>query len=266
MDYLGSKRGMGVREVIISQMPPHDTYIETHFGTGAVMRMKPPAARSIAIEIDPLTLGQFPPPPGAEIHQGDCVDFLENFDFAGAGRVLVYADPPYVHATRTALDRHRYRHEYDDAAHRRLVECLRAVPAAVIVSGYPSSLYDEALLADWRVLDFQGMTRGGPRTERLWMNYRPGAVHWASFAGNGFAHRQRIKRKAARWRAKFRAMPPAERLAILAALMAEESAEPAQKVARATNESSHGAASNPLDPQKSAIYGPPELPDRLKVS
>jgi DNA adenine methylase len=60
--FLGAKRGSGVYQTIIAQMPPHDTYIETHFGTGAIMRLKPRAARSIAIEIDPETLAAYPPP------------------------------------------------------------------------------------------------------------------------------------------------------------------------------------------------------------
>lgn len=52
MKYLGAKSGSGVYQAIVAQMPPHDTYIETHLGSGAVMRAKPPAARSIGVEID----------------------------------------------------------------------------------------------------------------------------------------------------------------------------------------------------------------------
>ncbi|CAI1679267.1 Uncharacterised protein [Serratia liquefaciens] len=37
MGYLGSKAASGAYQAIISQMPPHDTYIETHLGGGAVM-------------------------------------------------------------------------------------------------------------------------------------------------------------------------------------------------------------------------------------
>jgi hypothetical protein len=37
MSYLGSKGGSGVYQKIIAEMPPHDTYIETHLGSGAVM-------------------------------------------------------------------------------------------------------------------------------------------------------------------------------------------------------------------------------------
>lgn len=43
MSYLGSKAASGVYQKIIAEMPPHDTYIETHLGSGAVMFHKPHA-------------------------------------------------------------------------------------------------------------------------------------------------------------------------------------------------------------------------------
>ncbi|HEY4113012.1 MAG TPA: DNA adenine methylase, partial [Rhizomicrobium sp.] len=61
--------------------------------------------------------------------------------------------------------------------------------------------------------------RGGPRTEQLYMNFPEGAVLWASFAGKDYIDRQRIKRKAERWKKNFAVMPPAERTAVLAALL-----------------------------------------------
>ena len=50
-------------------------------------------------------------------------------------------------------------------------------------------------------------------------------VHWASFAGKNFTDRQRIKRKAQRWGKNYCAMPKAERLAVLAAMMEVEAQE-----------------------------------------
>jgi len=208
-----------VFQAIIAQMPPHDTYIETHLGSGVVMRAKPAAARSIGIDLDPSVASLFPGGAGVEIHSCDCIDFLETFDFASAGRVLVYADPPYVAATTTSSK--RYRCDYTDADHVRLIGALRRAPAMVILSGYPSRLYD-ALLSDWRTIEMQAMTRGGVRTEKVWMNFAAGAVQWARFAGQGFTDRQRIKRKAARWAANYRGLSAGERLAVLAAILAEE--------------------------------------------
>ena len=130
--------------------------------------------------------------------------------------MLLYADPPYLHSTRTSSQ--RYRHELTEGDHCALLERLRSVPASVILSGYPSAFYD-ALLPGWRSCEFQVMTRGGPRTEKLWFNFEPSAVHWASYAGVNFTDRQRIKRKAARWVENYRNLPAGERLAVLAALL-----------------------------------------------
>ena len=91
-----------------------------------------------------------------------------------------------------------------------------------MVSGYPSALYD-ARLEGWRSLELQVMNQGGVRTEKLWFNFVPDRVHWASRAGRNFTDRQRIKRKAASWGERYGAMPRAERLAVLAAMMAVES-------------------------------------------
>ncbi len=60
------------------------------------------------------------------------------------------------------------------------------------------------------------------RTEKLWFNFTPDRVHWASCAGRNFTDRQRIKRRAANWGKNYRALPRAERLAVLAAMMAVE--------------------------------------------
>lgn len=212
---------MGLFQTIIAAMPPHDTYIELFLGSGAIMRRKPPAETSFGVDIDRRTINDFDISscPHALLICSDAVNYLTRFDFASAGRVLIYADPPYVQSTRNMS--HRYRHEMDDAAHIRLLEALRGVPASVMLSGYPNGLYDE-FLGDWRTMAVQVMTRGGPRTEKLWMNFEDKAAHWATYAGTNFTDRQRIKRKAARWKRMYDALPPGERLAILAQLLAPE--------------------------------------------
>ena len=37
MGYFGSKATSGLCQPLIAMMPPHDTYIETHLGGGAIM-------------------------------------------------------------------------------------------------------------------------------------------------------------------------------------------------------------------------------------
>jgi len=216
MSYLGSKAASGAYQAIIGLMPPHDVYIEAFLGSGAVMRNKPPALRSIGIDLSTAAIDGFNCVDQAELICTDAQAFIANFDYAGSGRVLIYADPPYLLSTRTS--RARYKFEYSEADHIMLLELLRIVPAAVILSGYPSKLYDE-LLPDWKSFEFQAMTRGGVRTEKLWFNFEPAAKFWSSYAGKDFTDRQRIKRKAHRWAVAYNDLPPAEKLAVFAALI-----------------------------------------------
>ena len=66
------------------------------------------------------------------------------------------------------------------------------------------------------------MNQGGVRTEKVWFNFRCERVHWARYAGKNHTDRQRIKRKAENWARRYCTLPPGERLAVLAALMAVE--------------------------------------------
>jgi len=220
--YFGSKATSGLCQPIIAMMPPHDTYIETHLGGGAIMRRKPPALRSIAIDLDQKTLAAFDCDYPVEKVHGCAHRFLSTYDYRG--RELVYCDPPYLHHTRTSG--RRYRFDYEEQDHVELLELLERLPCSVILSGYPSSLYDE-LLPDWRTLELQVMNQDGVRTEKLWFNFTPERVHWPRYAGKNFADRQRIKRKAENWAKRYQALPPAERLAVLSSLMAVEAGETA---------------------------------------
>jgi DNA adenine methylase len=215
--YFGSKATSGLCQAIIALMPPHDTYIETHLGGGAIMKRKPPALRNIGIDLNARALARFQCPYPVEKIHGCAHRFLAKYDYQG--RELVYCDPPYLHHTRTSG--RRYRFDYVEADHLELLALLKDLPCPVILSGYPSLLYDEQL-ADWQQVEIQVMNQAGVRTEKLWLNFAPDRVFWPSFAGKNFTDRQRIKRKAASWAQRYQAMPAAERLAVLSALMAVE--------------------------------------------
>ena len=147
-------------------------------------------------------------------------------EYAFTGTELVYCDPPYLADTRTSHN--RYRFEYTRQDHYDLLTLLKSLPCQVILSGYPSTLYDE-VLPDWNTLTLQAMSRGGVRTEKLWYNYALNDLYWVTYAGKDFTDRQRIKRKAQRWREKYRAMAKVERLAVLAAMMEVEAEEQASQ-------------------------------------
>ena len=219
-EWYGSKGTTGLSQAIVSAMPPHHTYLETHLGGGAIMKRKPPAQRSIGIDLNRRAIDNFRCDQPVELHHGCAHRFLSGFDFQG--RELVYCDPPYVQSTRRS--ERRYRFDYTDDDHVALLGILRSLPCQVMVSGYPSALYD-AHLAGWRSLEVQVNNQSCVVTEKLWFNFEPDRVHWASLAGRDFTHRQTVKRKAASWGRRYEAMPRAERLAVLAAIMAVEAGE-----------------------------------------
>lgn len=217
MGYFGSKATSGLCQAIIAMMPPHGTYIESHLGGGAIMKRKPAALHNIGIDLDPQALSDFECSYPVHLVNSCAHRFLADYDYQGSE--LIYSDPPYLLHTRTSG--RRYRFDYDEPDHIELLELLKGLPCHVILSGYPSVLYDD-LLKGWRSVELQVGNHGGVRTEKLWFNFAVDRVHWAGHAGRNFTDRQRIKRKAARWGQRYEAMPVAERLAVLAAMMAVE--------------------------------------------
>src|SRR5210317_230152 len=98
--YFGSKATSGLCQPIIALMPPHDTYIETHLGGGAIMRRKPGALRNIGIDLNRKALDALECDYPLEKVHGCAHDFLARFPYTG--RELVYCDPPYLHSTRSS--------------------------------------------------------------------------------------------------------------------------------------------------------------------
>jgi site-specific DNA-adenine methylase len=220
--YFGSKATSGLCQPIIALMPPHDTYIETHLGGGAIMRRKPPARRNIGIDLHARALARFECDYPVELIHGCAHRFLAEYEYQG--RELVYCDPPYLEHTRSSG--RRYRFDYKERDHIELLALLHSLPCHVILSGYPSPLYDERL-AGWHSIELQVMNQGGVRTEKLWFNFAVQRVHWPRYAGKNHTDRQRIKRKAESWGRRYASLPPAERLAVLSALMAVDAHETA---------------------------------------
>ena len=168
------------------------------------MKRKPPALRNIGIDLNARSIRRFRCDYEVELVHGCCHRFLAGFPFEG--NELVYSDPPYLHGVRKS--RRRYRYDYEEADHVALLGLLQGLPCAVMISGYPSALYDRAL-ADWHSVSLQVMNQAGVVTEKIWFNFAPGRPHWHSCAGRNFTERQRIKRNAERWARRYRSMPRA---------------------------------------------------------
>ncbi|MCP4456906.1 MAG: DNA adenine methylase [Cytophagales bacterium] len=215
MNYPGGKGG--VFQKLINLMPPHDVYIETHLGGGAVMRNKRPARGNIGIEIDQKVIEMWTGvnPTGFELIHGDAINYLNDYSFTG--NELVYCDPPYLRETRKKSGK-LYKYEYSHKDHTILLELLKSLPCMVMISGYESPLYKESLKS-WHTYCYQAACHHGVATEWLWMNYiAPVELHEYRYLGNNFRERERIKRKAQRWTAKLQSMPILERQALLSAM------------------------------------------------
>ena len=101
---------------------------------------------------------------GVVIEQRDAVEVMLQQDHP---QTLHYVDPPYVPETRDAGE--DYRHEMTEDQHIRLAEVLHELSGGVILSGYPSPLY-ERLYGDWRRVERKALAEGArERTEVLWM-------------------------------------------------------------------------------------------------
>ena len=82
----------------------------------------------------------------------------------------IYCDPPYLMETRGGK---QYNHEMTKQDHEELLQELLRSRASVILSGYPSDLYDDAL-KDWHRIERDSRNQNKERrTEVLWCNFEP---------------------------------------------------------------------------------------------
>lgn len=97
----------------------------------------------------------------------ECLPALVMLDRYDRPDTLFYVDPPYLLETRHAA---HYNHELTAADHEKLLAALRGLAGMVMLSGYPSPLYD-GVLSDWRRLETDAHADGArERTEVLWLN------------------------------------------------------------------------------------------------
>ena len=257
LNYPGAKWGMAAK--IVALMPPHRSYLEPYFGSGAVLFNKPPSAIETVNDIDgdivnffrvlrerpeelakaisltPYARDVFD---DANANRGTS-DFDRAYRFAirskmGHGfktntktgfkvdvfarersycvdcwnrlprdlleaamrlksvqienrpaldlirkfnhdNVLIYADPPYLLKTRGGK---QYRHEMTDQDHLDLLDALKQHKGSVILSGYPSEMYDRELKGWGRITRKSYNQNAEQRTEVLWCNYEmPGLFY-----------------------------------------------------------------------------------------
>jgi len=243
--YPGGKNAAGVYHAIINQMPKHRVYIEPFLGSGAILRYKRPADTQWACEITPdvyqafdggdqygrpaRLVDSFGHPeqrifasrenPDLWVHRVDALKFLREFSFQGErDHYLIYCDPPYLREMRSTNARIYSKDFSGWFEHEELLALIQLLNANVMISGYDHPLYN-GRLEGWRKVTYTGVTRGGARTEVLWMNFpEPDELHDYRYLGNGYRDRENIKRQQKRWTDKLRSMPLQKRYALMAAI------------------------------------------------
>ena len=105
---------------------------------------------------------------GVVIESADARAVMARYDEPAA---LHYVDPPYLPETRDSGG--DYAHELSVSDHADLLDFLRTLTGRVILSGYPSALYDNAL-PGWTRLERAHLADGArKRTEVVWCNFDP---------------------------------------------------------------------------------------------
>ncbi len=240
MGYPGSKAQAGVWQRIIGQMPPHSVYVEPFFGSGQVFWHKRRAASTIVMDLDPGCIAEAGAEAGVSAICGDAISGLQVLGKVLPADSVIYCDPPYLLSTRNG--RRYYKHEMTDDHHTSLLAMLQELRCQVLLSGYPSELYDK-WLKGWRCLSYTVRTRGRSLTECLWCNFaEPTELHDWRYAGQTFRQRLHFNRVAARWLARLEGMPPRQRGFLLESI--------AQR---------HGQRCRPLTPNVALRSATPEM-------
>jgi hypothetical protein len=253
MGYPGGKSGAGVYQRLINEIPPHDVYVAGFAGHDAIAQFKRPAARNVLIDLDPEPLSWWARALKAspllsttaaadesggeisrwELHKCSAVDWLRitfgltellaTPDTQSCDRTaryqnwFVYLDPPYLMSTRSSGP--MYRHEMTDAQHAELLDVARQLPCKVMLCGYWSDLYAEAL-SDWRVVKYTATARSGERrTEYAWCNFEhPTTLHDSRYVGSDKREREKVRRRIKRLSRNLARLPDHERQAVLDAV------------------------------------------------
>lgn len=100
-----------------------------------------------------------------QIENQSALDLIRKFNY---DNVLIYADPPYLLDTRGGK---QYRYEMTEQDHVELLDALKRHKGTVILSGYPSEMYDRELVGWSRISRKAYNQNADQRTEVLWCNF-----------------------------------------------------------------------------------------------
>lgn len=217
--YFGGKNSAGVRQTIINQVPPHETWVSGFLGNCAPTRYKRRAKHTIGFDLDTEIIDEWSKNDGIEL-RNECF-IAADTKFLSDASAFVFLDPPYLFETRKGK-RHRYKFEMTEEQHRQLLSKISAVTSKVMICTYPSKLY-KSTLKDWRIVEYHSSDRkNNKRVEWLMMNYsEPTTLHDYRFLGDDYRERERIEKQYNNAIKKFKGFSPIERNMILDTLVKE---------------------------------------------
>lgn len=105
---------------------------------------------------------------GVQIENRPAIEVMRRFNNK---KTLIYLDPPYMPGTRHGR---QYKHEmYTETEHEELLDAAVRHKGPLLISGYETELYNDALEGWHREEHICYSQTGGRKTEVLWMNFEP---------------------------------------------------------------------------------------------
>ena len=102
---------------------------------------------------------------GIQIECRPAVDVINRFNNS---KCFIYCDPPYLLSTRRGK---QYNVEMSNREHEELLHALLVNKSKIMISGYESNLYNDALKS-WRKKTGYSLTQSLRKAkEVIWMNY-----------------------------------------------------------------------------------------------
>jgi len=197
---------------LINLIPPHNKYIETHLGGGAVMRHKQPAPTQIGIDLDPKVIKDWTLKYSSlcKLINGNCIQVLSKLEVDE--NTFIYIDPPYHPETRRR--KRVYKHDYTVHNHIELLEFVVSLPCKILISGYFTELYDD-YLSGWSTHRFLSKTHVDVREEVVWFNYpKPNVLHDYRYLGRDFREREVIRKRQKRLKSRIDQLSLTEQVSI----------------------------------------------------
>lgn len=96
------------------------------------------------------------------VSNSDALSLMKRFD---KENVFMYLDPPYVHSTRTSMQ--RYDFDMTDEQHDSLIDFCINSKAKLLISGYDNEMYNRLIDNGFTKVSFNTNNR----EETLWRNY-----------------------------------------------------------------------------------------------